>query len=201
MGWKKFGTHNTWTLPQACARFAEIFTFLTWTCKNWEFRRHRKWSLNRQFQCKSMKNYWAQTLQNLAFTKILQKFRKTSTPQGFVVLLFSPLMRFASVVFAVIMCPARCGLITATSWWVASRGEEASRHTSRVHTRSSQVHTHANTNTRTHTSQVHTSMHAHTLLASTHEVIWDTNTGTHLRPIHTHTHTHARTQYAHSHRP
>ena len=28
----------------------------------------------------SMKNYWVQTPQNLAFTIILQKFRKTSTP-------------------------------------------------------------------------------------------------------------------------
>ena len=31
---------------QECACFPEIFTFYTWTQRNWEFRRHRKWSLN-----------------------------------------------------------------------------------------------------------------------------------------------------------
>ena len=65
---------------QGCARFAEISTFFKWTQRNWEFRRHRKWNMNRQFQCKSMKNYRAQTRQNLALTKIFQHFRKTSTP-------------------------------------------------------------------------------------------------------------------------
>ena len=39
-------------LIQGCSRFPEIWTFFVW-----EFRRHRNWSLNRQFQCKSMKNY------------------------------------------------------------------------------------------------------------------------------------------------
>ena len=40
-------------------------------------------SLNRQFQCKSKKIYQAQTPQNLTLTKILQKFRKTSsTPEA-----------------------------------------------------------------------------------------------------------------------
>ena len=39
------------------------------------------WSLNRQFQCKSMKNYWAQTPENLVLTKILQKFRKMRPPR------------------------------------------------------------------------------------------------------------------------
>ena len=44
-----------------------------------EFRCHRKWSLNRQSQCKNENNYQVQTPQNLAITKIFQKFRKTST--------------------------------------------------------------------------------------------------------------------------
>ena len=57
----------------------EIWTLFMWTQRNWEFRCHRKWSLNRQFQCKSMKNYQAQTPQNLVLTEILQKFRKMST--------------------------------------------------------------------------------------------------------------------------
>ena len=65
---------------QGCARFPEILTFFTWTCTNWEFRDHKKLSLNRQFQCKSKKNYQAQTPQNLPLTKILHKFRKMSTP-------------------------------------------------------------------------------------------------------------------------
>ena len=70
-----------WTItPLGCARFPEIWTLFMWTRRNWEFRRHRMWSLNRQFQCKSMKNYRAQTPQNLGLTKILHKFRKTSTP-------------------------------------------------------------------------------------------------------------------------
>ena len=68
-----------WCLLPGGARFAEIFTFFIWTLRNLEFRCHRKWSLNRRFQCKSKKNYRAQTLQNLALTKIWQKFRKTST--------------------------------------------------------------------------------------------------------------------------
>ena len=70
--------------PSGCARFPELLTFLIWTLKKWEFRRHRKWSLNRQFQCESTKNYRAQTPQYLTLTKILQKFRKTSTSQGHV---------------------------------------------------------------------------------------------------------------------
>ena len=37
--------------PLGCACFPEILTFLTWTRRNWEFRCHRKWSLNRKFQC------------------------------------------------------------------------------------------------------------------------------------------------------
>ena len=36
-------------------------------------------SLNRQFQCKSMKMYRAHSPQNLALTKIFHEFRKTST--------------------------------------------------------------------------------------------------------------------------
>ena len=39
------------TLCLRCACFPEIWTFFMWTQRNWEFRRHRKWSLNRQFQC------------------------------------------------------------------------------------------------------------------------------------------------------
>ena len=70
------------TVKLGCARFPENWTFFKWTQRNWEFRRNRKWSLNRQFQCKSMKNYRAQTPQNLALTEILQNFRKTSTPLG-----------------------------------------------------------------------------------------------------------------------
>ena len=65
-----------------CARFPEIWTFFMWTQRNWEFRCNRKWSLNRQFQCKSKKNYRAQTPQNLALTNILHKFKKMSTPLG-----------------------------------------------------------------------------------------------------------------------
>ena len=38
------------------------------------------WSLNRQLQCKSVKIYRAQTPENLALTKILLNFSKTSTP-------------------------------------------------------------------------------------------------------------------------
>ena len=56
----------------------------SWICDNFQlnskklgFRLHRKWSLNRQSQCKK---YRAQTPQNLGLTKIVQKFRKTSTP-------------------------------------------------------------------------------------------------------------------------
>ena len=37
--------------PQGCACFSEHLKFFTWTYTNWEFRRHRKWSLNRQCQC------------------------------------------------------------------------------------------------------------------------------------------------------
>ena len=59
-----------------CTRFPEICTFFVWTQRNWEFRCHRKWSLNRQFQCQSMKNYRAQTPHNLVLTKILQNCRK-----------------------------------------------------------------------------------------------------------------------------
>ena len=66
---------------QGCACFPEIFTFFTWTQRNLEFILHRKWSLNRQSQCKSKKNYRAQTPQNLTLIKIFQKFRKTSTLQ------------------------------------------------------------------------------------------------------------------------
>ena len=52
-----------------CACFPEILTFFTLTYTNLEFRHHRKWSLNRQFQCKSIKNYRAKTPQNLALNK------------------------------------------------------------------------------------------------------------------------------------
>ena len=41
---------------QGCARFRAFVTIYSWTQRNWEFRRHRKWRLNRQFQ-----NYRAQT--------------------------------------------------------------------------------------------------------------------------------------------
>ena len=40
-----------------------------------------KSSWNWVFDCEMKKNYRAQTPENLALTKILQKFRKTSTPQ------------------------------------------------------------------------------------------------------------------------
>ena len=60
-----------------------------WPQRSWEFRRHRKWSLNRQFQCKSMKNYQAQIPQKLAITKILSAKRahswknyRAQTPQN-----------------------------------------------------------------------------------------------------------------------
>ena len=59
-----------------CARFAEFLTFVTWTYTNLEFRHHKKWSLNRQFHCQSKNNYRAQTPQNLALTKMLQKFQE-----------------------------------------------------------------------------------------------------------------------------
>ena len=36
---------------QGCARFPKNWTFFMWTQRNLEFRHHRKWSLNRQFQC------------------------------------------------------------------------------------------------------------------------------------------------------
>ena len=35
---------------QGCARFPEILTFFMWTQRNREFRCHRKWSLNREFE-------------------------------------------------------------------------------------------------------------------------------------------------------
>ena len=34
-----------------CVRFPEFVTIFSWTQRNWEFRRNRKWSMNRQFQC------------------------------------------------------------------------------------------------------------------------------------------------------
>ena len=46
---------NSQKLPnraQGCGRFPEFLTFFTWTYTNLEFRCHRKWSLNRQSQCK-----------------------------------------------------------------------------------------------------------------------------------------------------
>ena len=62
--------------------FVLVFLKLCGTPENWACRRHRKWSLNRQFQYKSKKNYRLQTPQNLALYKILQNNSKTSTPQG-----------------------------------------------------------------------------------------------------------------------
>ena len=35
-----------------CARCPEIWKILIWMQRNWEFMHHRKWSLNRQSQCK-----------------------------------------------------------------------------------------------------------------------------------------------------
>ena len=67
---------------QRSACFPEYLTFFTWAWTNLEFRWHRKWSLNRQFQGKSMKNYRAHSPQNLALTKIVQKISKTSTLLG-----------------------------------------------------------------------------------------------------------------------
>ena len=47
--------------------------------ENLACRRYRKWSLNRQFQCKNLKNYPAHSPKNLAHHTILQHFDKTST--------------------------------------------------------------------------------------------------------------------------
>ena len=66
-----------------CARFLRIWTFFMRTQKTWEIRRHRKWSLNRQLQCKSVKINRAQTPQNLALTKVLQISGKRAHPRIF----------------------------------------------------------------------------------------------------------------------
>ena len=66
VGWKSLTVLFTRPPAPLVCSFCWIFHIFTWTCRNWEFWHHRKWSLNRQYQCKSKKNYRAQTPQNLA---------------------------------------------------------------------------------------------------------------------------------------
>ena len=67
---------------QGCGRFPEIWTFYMWTQRNWELRRQGKWSLNRQFQCKSIKNYRVQTAQNRPLTKNFAKIQENKHISG-----------------------------------------------------------------------------------------------------------------------
>ena len=56
-----------------CAHFLEFVNIFSWTQRNWEFRRHRKWSSNRQSQCKTTKQKLYKIWRSLKFCRISAK--------------------------------------------------------------------------------------------------------------------------------
>ena len=54
VSWKQHRTYK-YCIAWCVLVFMHFSLFFTQTQRNWEFRRHRKWSLNGQFQCSSKK--------------------------------------------------------------------------------------------------------------------------------------------------
>ena len=76
------GVHPPWPLkPTGVLLFLKCGRFPCERKETWSFgaTESEVWTSN--FNAKSMENYWTHSPQNLALTKILQKFRKTRIPR------------------------------------------------------------------------------------------------------------------------